>query len=235
MPEPSITGLFGASVRSLRFQLGLTQEALAERADLHRTYIAGIERGARNVTLKSIDKLARALEVSVATLLSPSSKAVPEAGPPLVETATGRSVDILIVEDNLTDLDLALQAFKKAKITNPIHVVYDGAEALDFLFCTGQYSDRKMEQRPQIVLLDLNLPKISGLEVLRRTKANQRTSKILVVVLTSSQHDRDIAECRRLGVQNYIVKPVDFCNFSKVTPQLRLRWTLLEPAIAPRL
>ena len=235
MPETPITALFGASIRSLRFRLGLTQEELAERADLHRTYIAGIEGGARNVSLKTVDKLARALEVSIAALLSPSTKAAPQEGAPGWEEANGRFVDILIVEDNRMDLQLALQAFKQAQITNPIHVVYDGAEALDFLFCTGRYAERKMENRIHVVLLDLNLPKISGVEVLRRIKSDERTRKIPVVVLTGSRTDRDIAECRRLGAQTYLVKPVGFDNFSKVTPQLSLRWALLDPAVAPRL
>lgn len=235
MPEPPITALFGATVRNLRFRLGLSQEELAERADLHRTYIAGIERGARNVTLKTINKLARALEVSIAAILSPSTTAASQPDAPRPEEPSGRFVDILIVEDNRMDLELALQAFKQAKITNPVHVVYDGSETLDFLFCTGRYANRKIENRLHVVLLDLNLPKISGLEVLRRMKSDKRTSKIPVVVLTSSQQDRDIAECRRLGAQTYLVKPVRFENFSKVTPQLSLRWALLEPAVAPRL
>src|SRR6185369_491709 len=159
MPETPITALFGASIRSLRFRLGLTQEELAERADLHRTYIAGIEGGARNVSLKTVDKLARALEVSIAALLSPSSEAAPQAGAARRDEPTGRFVDILIVEDSRTDLELALQAFKQANISNPVHVVYDGAEALDFLFCKGRYASRKLENRPHVVLLDLNLPK----------------------------------------------------------------------------
>ncbi len=235
MPETPITALFGASVRSLRFRLGLTQEELAERADLHRTYIAGIEGGARNVSLKTVDKLARALEVSIAALLSPSSEAAPQAGAARRDEPTGRFVDILIVEDSRTDLELALQAFKQANISNPVHVVYDGAEALDFLFCKGRYASRKLENRPHVVLLDLNLPKISGVEVLRRIKSDERTRKIPVVVLTGSRTDGDIAECRRLGAQTYIVKPLGFDNFSRVTPQLSLRWALLEPAVASRL
>jgi len=235
MPELPITRLFGASVRSLRYRLKLSQEELGQRADLHRTYIAGIERGVRNVTLKSIDKLARALEIPIAALLSPSGKAALQAGTPQREVPRDRPVEILIVEDKPTDLDLALQAFKESKITNSLHVVYDGEEALEFLFCTRRYANRKMIRRPQLVLLDLNLPKISGVEVLRRIKHDERTSKIPVIVLTATQRDRDIAECRRLGVQNHIVKPVGFDNFSKVTSQLGLRWTLLEPSVAPRL
>ena len=235
MPVSPITARFGASVRSLRFRLGISQEELAERADMHRTYIAGIERGARNVTLKSIDKLAKALGVSTAVLLNPASKPALPPDDLRSQPPVGKLVDILLVEDDQADVELTLQAFQKARITNPIHIVNDGAEALDFLFCRGRYADRKMENRPQLVLLDLNLPKVSGLEVLRRIKSNGRTSTIPVIVLTVSRRDRDIAECRRLGAETYIVKPVDFVNFSKVTPQLSLRWALLEPASATQL
>ena len=232
MPASGAIARFWASVRSLRFRLGISQEELAERADLHRTYIAGIERGARNVTLKSMDKLAKALGVSTASLLDPAGNLPIQPGDPRSELSDGKFVDILIVEDNQADVELTLHAFKKAKITNPIHVVYDGAEALDFLFCSGRYAIRKMEHRPQVVLLDLNLPGLSGLEVLRRIKSDARTRTIQVIVLTASQRDRDIGECHRLGAATYIVKPVDFENFSKVTPQLSLHWALLEPALA---
>ena len=229
MRASPITARFGASVRSLRFRLGISQEELAERADMHRTYIAGIERGARNVTLKSIDRLAKALGVSTATLLHPPDKPALQPDDPR-RVPTGKFMDILLVEDDQADVELTLHAFKKANISNPVHVVNDGAEALEFLFCRGRYAARKMENRPQLVLLDLNLPKVTGLEVLRRIKSDARTRTIPVIVLTISQRDRDIRECQRLGAETYIIKPVDFVNFSKVIPQLTLRWALLEPA-----
>lgn len=235
MPGSPVTARFGASVRSLRFQLGISQEKLAERADMHRTYIAGIERGARNVTLNSIDRLAKALGVSTATLLSTTGKPASQPRASRSEPSDGQFVDILMIEDNRSDVELTLHAFKKAKITNPIHVVYDGEEALDFLLCRGRYANRKKENRPQVVLLDLNLPKISGMEVLRRIKNDERTKTIPVIVLTRSRRDHDMVECRRLGVEGYIVKPVDFANFSMVTPQLMLRWALLAPALSPQL
>jgi len=235
MPGTPVIARFGASVRSLRFRLGISQEELAERADMHRTYIAGIERGARNLTLKSIDRLAKALEVPSATLLSSTGKTAPQPKGLRLDQGDGNLVDILMVEDNRSDVELTLHAFKKARITNLVHVVYDGAEALDFLFCRGRYANRKKENRPQLVLLDLNLPKVSGLEVLRRIKSDRRTRTIPVIVLTMSRRDRDIGECRRLGAESYIVKPVDFFNFSTVTPQLSLRWALLEPARAAQL
>jgi CheY-like chemotaxis protein len=202
---------------------------------MHRTYIADIERGARNLTLRSIHKLAKGLGVSTAVLLDPASDPALQPGDPRLERPVGKLADILMVEDNQADVELTLHAFRKALITNPIQVVCDGAQALDFLFCRGRYANRRMENPPQVVLLDLNLPKVSGLEVLRRIKGDERTRTIPVIVLTMSKRDRDIGECHRLGVETYIVKPVDFVSFSKVTPQLSLRWALLDPAIATQL
>jgi len=233
MEEPQILSRFGASVRSFRHRLGISQEALAERADLHRTYIAGIEGGARNITLKSIDKLARALQVSTATLLSHSAESNRRAG--CDEYATGKYVDILVVEDSRNDVELILKAFKQARITNSVQVAQDSQEALNFLFCTGRFANRKIENRPQLVLLDLYLPKVNGIDVLRRIKADARTRSVPVVVLTASLQCRDLAECRRLGAEAYIVKPLDFQGLSQATPQLNLDWALLEPSAAKSL
>ncbi len=230
MGASAITARFGASVRNLRFRLGLSQEELAERASLHRTYIAGIEGGARNVTLKTIEKLAQGLKVSTATLLTQAGK--PGADKPTGERLSGDElVDILFVEDEADDVELTIQALKSANITNRIHIVRDGAAALDFVFCTGEYAHRESCSRPQMILLDLGLPKISGLEVLRRIKADARTRSIPVVVLTGSKRDRDIATSKRLGAEACIVKPVDFQNLSQVTPQLSLQWALLKPRL----
>ncbi len=235
MTTSQITSRFGASVRNLRHGMGISQEALAERADLHRTYIAGIEGGTRNVTLRSIEKLARALQVSTDALLLHADGQGGRAEPSRSESPSGKYVDILMVEDNRDDVDLTLQAFKQARINNSVQVVHDGEEALDFLLCNGRFAYRKMEDRPQLVLLDLNLPKMSGLEVLRRIKAEKRTRLIPVVILTISQNDYDISECRRLGAESYIIKPVNFLRLSQATPQLNLDWALLKPpALKPR-
>ncbi len=208
--------------------MGISQDALAERADLHRTYITGIECGARNVTLKSIEKLARALQVSTATLLLHASEMSGEAGK-AEELSGSKRVDILIVEDEEQDVELAVQAFQRARITNPIHVVHDGAEALDYLFCRGRYAQRKVEDHPHLVLLDLHLPKVPGVEVLHRIKTDERTRSISVVILTESQDSYELAECLRMGAETFIVKPVDIPRFCELTPKLSLNWTLVRP------
>lgn len=137
-------------------------------------------------------------------------------------------MEILLVEDNPSDVNLALHAFKKHNLTNRIHVARDGAEALEFIFCTGQYVHRKIEQSPRVILLDLKLPKVNGLEALRRIKGDPRTSSIPVVVLTTSHEDKDVHESYRLGVNSYIVKPVDFDQFVEATRALGLYWLLLN-------
>jgi CheY-like chemotaxis protein/DNA-binding XRE family transcriptional regulator len=211
--------------------LGITQEELAWRADLHRTYIADIERGGRNVTLRSVAQLAEALQVSVASLLTaaaaPAGAAERGRGNVLSEPGIG---EVLLVEDDPADVELTLRAFGRAKFVNPVNVVHDGAEALEFLF--GGADERKGGPRrlPQLVLLDLQLPKVDGLEVLRRIKASARTKQIPVVVLTSSHRDENIIACARLGAENYIIKPVSFDNFCKVAARLMLRWALLDTA-----
>jgi two-component system response regulator len=139
-------------------------------------------------------------------------------------------VEILLVEDNINDVTLALHAFKKHKVANHIHVARDGAEALDFLFCTGAYSHRQFDSGPRIILLDLKLPRVDGLEVLRRIKSDARTRMIPVVILTSSAEECDIAEGYLLGVNSYMVKPVDFDRFSESVRQLGFYWLLLNRA-----
>lgn len=141
---------------------------------------------------------------------------------------TTNSMEILLVEDNPNDEELTLYALRKNNITNHIHVVHDGAEALEYLFCTGAYSHRKINDPPKVVLLDLKLPKVDGLEVLERIKTDSRTQTIPVVMLTSSQEERDIVESYHLGVNSYIVKPVDFEQFTEVVRRLGLYWMLLN-------
>lgn len=137
-------------------------------------------------------------------------------------------VEILIVEDNPQDLELALRALKKAKLTNHIQVARDGAEALEFLFGEGAYDGRSVEDAPNVILLDLKLPKLDGLEVLRRIKADPRTKMIPVIVLTSSKEQKDLVESYQLGVNSYIVKPVNFESFAEAVQQLGMYWLLLN-------
>ena len=137
-------------------------------------------------------------------------------------------VEILLVEDNPQDVDLALRALRKSNLTNRILVVRDGEEALQFLFCEGAYADRKIEDGPKVILLDLKLPKVDGLEILQRIKKDPATQSIPVVVLTSSKEQRDVVESYRLGVNSYIVKPVNFERFVSAVQELGLYWLLLN-------
>jgi two-component system, response regulator len=137
-------------------------------------------------------------------------------------------VEILLVEDNQTDAELAIRALKKRNLANSIEWVKDGAEALDFIFATGKYAERNINNTPKIILLDLRLPKVDGLEVLRKIKSDERTKKIPVVILTSSNEDRDIAESYKLGVNSYITKPVEFDNFSETVSKLGFYWLLMN-------
>ncbi len=137
------------------------------------------------------------------------------------------AIEVLLVEDNPNDIDLTLHVFKKYHVSNNVLVVEDGAEAVDFLFRTGVHAGRD-HGLPQVVLLDLKLPKLSGLEVLERIRRDPRTSKLPVVVLTSSREDLDIAKCYELGVNSYIVKPVDFEQFVEAARTLGMYWLLLN-------
>jgi len=137
-------------------------------------------------------------------------------------------LSILLVEDNLYDAELTILAFKKSNVGNKIIHLKDGAEALDFLFCRGEYEGRRMEERPKAILLDLKMPKVDGIEVLQQIKAHELTKKIPVVVLTSSKEDPDIDRCYELGANSYIVKPVDFESFNRVVGELGLYWLLIN-------
>jgi CheY-like chemotaxis protein len=137
-------------------------------------------------------------------------------------------IELLLVEDNPQDLELALRALTKAKLSNHIQVARDGAEALEFIFCEGPHAARRITEGPKVILLDLKLPKIDGLEVLRRLKADPRTKTIPVVVLTSSKEQSDVIESYQLGVSSYIVKPVNFERFSEAVREVGLYWLLLN-------
>jgi two-component system, response regulator len=135
---------------------------------------------------------------------------------------------ILLVEDNPDDEALTLRAFRKNNIRNEVVVARDGAEALDYLFGRGRYAGRDIADKPQVVLLDLKLPKVDGIEVLRQLRADPRTRTLPVVVLTSSKEERDLSECYRLGCNSYVRKPVDFDQFLEAARQLELYWLLIN-------
>ncbi len=137
-------------------------------------------------------------------------------------------VEILLVEDKEEDVELTLRALRKNNLANRVHVVSDGQEAIDFIFGKGAYSGRDINHTPRVILLDLKLPRVSGLEVLQRIKSDERTKVIPVVMLTSSKEEQDIVESYRLGVNSYIVKPVSFNDFVKAVTDLGLYWMLLN-------
>ena len=139
-------------------------------------------------------------------------------------------IDVLLVEDNPNDVEMTLYAFAQHHLSNRVHVARDGAEALDFVYGTGPYAGRRVEDAPKVILLDLKLPKVDGVEVLRRLKSDPRTRTIPIVVLTASREERDRMETYELGVNSYLVKPLDFAKFVEAVRQLGLYWLLLNQA-----
>lgn len=137
-------------------------------------------------------------------------------------------IEILLVEDNQDDLDMTVRALRKANLANSIHIARDGAEAVEYIFCEGAYANRKIQNGPKVVLLDLKLPKVDGMEVLKRMKSDSRTKMIPVVMLTSSKEQKDMIESYHLGVNSYIVKPVNFESFAAAVQQLGMYWLLLN-------
>lgn len=137
-------------------------------------------------------------------------------------------VEVLLVEDNPSDAELTLRALRKRNLANKLFHAKDGAEALEFIFAQGPFVHRRVENGPKVVLLDLKLPKVDGLEVLRRIKSDERTRKIPVVVMTSSREDQDLATCYESGVNGYVVKPVEFEDFSRAVSELGFYWLLLN-------
>jgi CheY-like chemotaxis protein/DNA-binding transcriptional regulator YiaG len=235
-----VTRILGTAIRTRRNKLGLSQEELAFRSSLHRTYVADIERGARNPSLESIAKLSKALKLSLSDLFTEIR--LPAESARGAQKKEGGSLwlaehmaEILLVEDDPLDAELAIESLRGCNFTNRIHVARDGAEALDFLFSATADTKRLLALRLLVVFLDLGLPKVGGVEVLQRIRSDPRTKLIPVIVLTGSRLGRDLDECRKLGVKDYIVKPVDFEKFSPAIPRLGLHWALLSqpPKIMP--
>ena len=137
-------------------------------------------------------------------------------------------MDILLIEDNPEDVEITLRAFQKHHVANRIHVVRDGEEALECLFFTGRYAERSPCRNTRLILLDLKLPKVDGLEILHKCKSDPRTKHIPIVILTSSREEQDLAKSYSYGVNSYVVKPVDFPKFTEAVGQLGLYWMLLN-------
>jgi two-component system, response regulator len=147
--------------------------------------------------------------------------------------AAASEIEILLVEDNASDEELTLHALRRNNVVNRIHVARDGEEALEFLFCRGKYEKRSFDSPPRLVLLDLKLPKVDGMEVLQAVKGDPRTRAIPVAILTSSKEERDLVRGYQNGVNSYIQKPVDFTEFREIVRQLGLYWLLVNAAPPP--
>jgi len=141
---------------------------------------------------------------------------------------TYNEVEIVLVEDNPSDAELTIRALKKINLSNHLIHLKDGAEALDFIFARGAYSGRNINHKPRVILLDIKMPKVDGLEVLKQIKEDERTKSIPVVIMTSSREQNDIINGYKLGVNSYVVKPVDFGSFAKAVSDLGLYWILLN-------
>ena len=142
-----------------------------------------------------------------------------------------KTKEILYIEDSLCDIELTLRALKKHNIVNSIQVISDGEEALEYIFATGIYAERDITEKPKVILLDLKLPKVSGLEILKKLKEDERTKTIPVVVLTSSHEEKDMIESYNYGVNSYVVKPVKFESFSEAVSSLGLYWLLINESL----
>jgi len=141
-----------------------------------------------------------------------------------------KQVEILVVEDNPNDYELTTRALKKINMANKVYWIKDGAEALEFIFCTGKYAQRSLADGPRLILLDLKLPKVDGIQVLKKIKADPVTRIIPIVMLTSSQEESDIVESYKLGINSYIVKPVDFQKFMETVSNAGFYWMLINKA-----
>jgi CheY-like chemotaxis protein/DNA-binding XRE family transcriptional regulator len=220
---------FGKFVREERKKLGISQEELAERSGLHRTYITDVERGVRNMTFESALKLTGSLDLSFQDFfaefrrwndarVSTASASIPETSP----------ADILIVEDDPKDAELTIVGLQRNALVNRIAIASTGRDALQLLH--GRRDDMNVKDTisPRVVLLDLRLPDIDGIEVLRRIRSHQRTRTLPVVILTSSRSDLDFHESVSVGVSGYLTKPIDWVEFSLMMPKFGFRWLLLD-------
>ena len=223
--EPAQTRL-GSIVRDRRRQMGLTQDELAHLSRLDEEQLSQIEHGAASVTLRSIVSLADTLHVTVGNLLARSRDF--DEPPHPVGQAPAAKQEILMVEDSPTDAVLTERTLRRTGITTPLWVVPSAEEAMEYLFGNGRYT-RHGPTRPQLILLDLNLPRMSGLEFLRGVKGFPSTLHIPVVILTASRSDQMIEECGRLGAESFVIKPLGIGSVVRATPNLSLRHEQKQP------
>ena len=223
-----LKSLFASAVRQRRHELGVTQEELAWRAGLHRTYLANVESGTRNLSLQSIGKLARGLDLSLTGLferMEKSSKATASDGD---YSLLAKPVDILLIDHSSASIEATLKAFQEAKFVNHVHVVHDAATVLDFLLSPRRGRASPTVVRPHLILLDLALPKGAGIKLLQRIRSDPRTGNIPIIALMTVRRDKEIEECQRLGVDEFILQPLSFRSLSEITPRLKLNWALLK-------
>ncbi len=214
----------GLLVKARRQRLSLGQLELARRAGFHRSYVSDIERGARNISLQSLGKLAAALELPLSGLFSEL-----EHTPPSAPLQADELVDVLVAQAGDEDVRLVIQCLKNAHLSNRLFLVRDGAAVLDFVFCAGPFAHRRPNDPPRVIVLDLDLPRIGGLELLRRLKHEPRTRSIPLIVLTSGKNEDQLGACKRLGADAFIVKPADLHKPGIHALQLSLQWALLPP------
>lgn len=226
MRQRDVKQHFGLAIKRWRNKAGISQEELAWRAGLHRSYVADIERGVRNASLQSIEKLARALEISVAALFEQfdASRALPSSS-----AASGQIVEMLLVAEQGAETDLMIEAFKKANVRNHISVANDPAAALAYLFGAEAVRKGELKNRPHLILLDFDLRGTGGAELLKTVKNDPRTRSIPVIVLVSARSRDRIRQTKPLGAEIYIEKPLDFVRFCEAVSQTACYWALFRP------
>ena len=222
---------FGKFVRDERKRIGISQEELADRAGLHRTYVTDVERGVRNMTFESALKLTGALDLSFQNIFGEFGRWNTLHDPPPARRTTEHApADILLVDDNPKDVELTIMGLQRNALVNRIATAATGEDALQLLHGRANKGDDSPALTPQIVLLDLRLPDIDGIGVLRKIRADRRTHDIPVVILTASRSDLDFHESVSLGISGYLTKPIDWIEFSMMMPKFGFRWMLLGAA-----
>jgi transcriptional regulator with XRE-family HTH domain len=229
----SIQIKFGAIIRARRLSSELSQEEVAHRAGLHRTYVTDVERGARNPSLKSIKRLCDALSISLSEVfalveMQGSADQQSDRSELKKELRRDGRLEILIAGDDVADLDATTRAIRETGLVNTIHYAHNSVELLDFLAPSGTRELQETHQVSAIVLLDLTQPHVGGVEILRRIRENPLAVLIPVIVLVSSESQPALRTAQRIGISSFIVKPVDFTKFVQAVEKAGLSWILIE-------